>query len=90
MSKRQRQGARLKQIVRNITEQEDVSVVSGRGTAHSWWYVRTKKQVPTEQRSLIEHMAAQEGLLGYYLPDAMPGKDDWEPCVLFEVRRCTT
>lgn len=79
---RRQQGARLKEIVKEVTGLTTVRVVSGRGTARSWWDVITPNcDVSQFHRERVEKLAGDEKLLGYYFSDSLPGRDTWEACV---------
>jgi hypothetical protein len=60
---------------------EVTSVRLGRGTAHSWIYIRTKHYVPHDVRSLIEHHLGKHVQVGKFSDDF--GGD--ESCVSWSV-----
>ena len=60
----------------------------GTGTAHYWVHVNIvmpEKPEYAESRKIIERadmMLEQVGIkYGGYLPDSLPGKDEWTPCL---------
>ena len=79
---RRQEGIRVRQIVREVTDDKTASVRSGRGTAHSWWYINAK--ATRRQQDEVECRCAKEGLLGHYYGDYGPGNDVPNACVRWD------
>jgi hypothetical protein len=62
-----------------------VSVRKGRGTAHSWLYIKTAARVDLDLRERVSERLVRERLVGQYLTDH--GIDDeLRPNVLWQTR----
>lgn len=83
MLSRREEGQRVRQIVVEVTGDKKASVRSGRGTAHSWWYIDAT--ATPEQKREVEKRCGAEKLLGYYYPDIGPGGDKACPNVSWRV-----
>jgi len=82
---RRQQGARIKQIVSEYIDAKKISVCYGRGTAYNWVTIKLSEKRPDEKtRDIIEKRLLEEKLCGRYFSDCIPGKDEYNPCVLWE------
>jgi hypothetical protein len=65
----------------------EIRVRHGRGTARAWLHVFTPKEIDYKLRRKIENELVKADLCGQYLPDSMPGQDEYEAKVNWSYNR---